>query len=32
VIHPQLQPYSKTIKQIKGQEEMEMGGRASEGV
>jgi len=32
VIHPQLQPYSKTIKQIKGQEGMEMGRRASEDV
>jgi len=32
VIHSQLQPYSKTIKRIKEQKGMEMGGRASEGV
>ena len=32
MIHPQLQPYSKTIKRIKGQEGMEMGRRASKGV
>jgi len=32
MIYPQLQPYSKTIKQIKGQEEMEMGRRTSKGV
>jgi len=31
-IHPQLQPYSKTIKRIKEQKEMEIGGRASKGI
>ena len=32
MIHPQLQPYSKTIEQIKGQERMEMERRASKGI
>jgi len=32
MIHLQLQPYSKTIKQIKGQEGMEIGRRASKGI
>ena len=32
MIHPQLQPHSKTIERIKGQEEMEMGRRASKGI
>ena len=31
-IHLQLQPHSKTIEQIKEQEEMEMGRRASKGI
>jgi len=32
MIHPQLQPYNKTIKQIKGQEGMEMGRRTSKDI
>jgi len=32
MIHPKLQPYCKTTEQTKGQEELEMGGRASKGV
>ena len=31
-IHTQLQPYSKTIERIKGQEGIKMGGRASKGI
>ena len=32
MIHPKLQPHCKTIEQTKGQEELEMGARISEGI
>jgi len=32
MVYPKLQPYSKAIKQTKGQKELEMGRRTSEGI
>ena len=32
MVHPQLQPHSKTVKRIEGQEEMEMGKGTSKGI
>jgi len=32
MIHPKVQPYCKTTKQTKGQEELEMGRRTSKSI